>query len=53
MNEPIQIIVTPNQPKEIWDGIDKDPESIARFDLLMKIFGLSDAEIQIIKWEQE
>ena len=53
MNEPIQIIVGANQPREIWEGIDKTPESIARFDQLMKIFGLSDAEIQIIKWEQE
>jgi hypothetical protein len=53
MNEPIQIIVGANQPGEIWAGIKKDPESIERFDRLMKIFGLSDAEIQIIKWEKE
>jgi hypothetical protein len=53
MSEPIQIIVGANQPREIWQGIKKDPESIERFDQLMKIFGLSDAEIQIIKWEQE
>jgi hypothetical protein len=53
MTEPIQIIVGANQPREIWEGIDKDPESIARFDLLMKIFGLSEAEVQIIKWEQK
>ena len=53
MKEPIQIIVGANQPREIWEAIDKNPESIARFDTLMKIFGLSDAEIQIIKWEQK
>lgn len=53
MSEPIQIIVLPHQPREIWEGIDKNPKSIARFDKLMKIFGLSDAEIQIIKWEQK
>jgi hypothetical protein len=53
MSEPIQIIVGANQPREIWERINKDPESIARFDRLMKIFGLSEAEIQIIKWEQE
>jgi hypothetical protein len=51
MTEPIQIIVGANQPREIWEGIDKDPDSIARFDLLMKIFGLSEAEVQIIKSE--
>lgn len=50
MSEPIQIIVGANQPGEIWAGIDKNPESIERFDFLMKIFGFSDAEIQIIKW---
>jgi hypothetical protein len=53
MSEPIQIIVGANQPREIWEGINKDPESIARFDQLMKIFGLSDAEIQIVKGEQK
>jgi hypothetical protein len=53
MKEPIQIIVGANQPKEIWDGWPRDLESVARFDLLMKIFGLSEAEVQIIKWEQE
>ena len=54
MSEPIiQIIVGANQPGEIWAGIPKDQESINRFDRLMKIFGLSDAEIQIIKWEQK
>ena len=54
MTEPIiQIIVGANQPREIWAGIPKDSKSIERFDRLMKIFGLSDAEIQIIKWEQK
>ena len=51
MSEPIiQIIIGPEQPGEIWAGIPKDPKSIERFDRLMKIFGLSEAEVQIIKW---
>ena len=51
MSEPIiQIIVGPEQPGELWDGWPKDSESIERFDRLMKIFGLSEAEVQIIKW---
>ncbi len=53
MSNPIQIIVGANQPKEIWQGITKDKESIKRFDGLMKLFGLSDSQIAEIKGQQK
>ena len=53
MTEPIQIIVGANQPREIWQGINKDEATIQRFETLMKLFELSDEQIQSIKGEQK
>ena len=53
MSEPIQIIMGANQPNEIWQGINKDEATIARFEMLMKAFGLADEEIRVIKGEQK
>lgn len=49
----MQIIMGQNQPSEIWQGINKDEATIARFEMLMKAFGLADEEIQAIKREQK
>lgn len=49
MNEPTKIIMGKNQPSEIWQGINKDEATIARFEMLMKAFGLSNEEIEKIK----
>jgi len=53
MTEPMQIIVGANQPREIWQGINKDEATIQRFESLMKLFGLSDEQIESIKGEQK
>ena len=51
MTEPMQIIVGANQPSEIWAGINKDEETIQRFEAVMKLFGLTDEQIQELKGE--
>ena len=53
MSDKTQIIMGANQPSEIWQGINKDEATIARFEMLMKAFGLSDDEIHKIKGEQK
>ena len=53
MSESIQIIMGANQPNEIWQGINKDEATVARFEMLMKAFGLSEKEIQAIKGEKD
>ena len=49
MTEKIQIVMGSNQPLEIWQGINKDEKTIKRFELLMKMAGLSETQIQAIK----
>ena len=53
MSERKQIIMGANQPSEIWQRINKDEATIARFEMLMKAFGLADDEIQEIKGEHK
>ena len=53
MSERFEIIMGANQPNEIWQLIDKDKATIARFEMLMKAVGLSDIEIKNIKGEQK
>ena len=53
MSNKTQIIMGTNQPSEIWQGINKDEATIARFEMLMKAFGLSDEQIKSIKGEQK
>jgi hypothetical protein len=53
VSEPVEIIMGANQPSEIWQGINKDEETIARFELVMQLFGLTQAEIDQIKGEQK
>jgi hypothetical protein len=53
MSEPVEIIMGANQPREIWQGINKDEATIQRFETVMKLFGLSDEEIAKIKGEQK
>jgi hypothetical protein len=48
-----EIIMGSNQPAEIWQGINKNEATIARFEMLMKAFGLADDEIEEIKGEQK
>lgn len=48
-----EIIMGANQPSEIWQGINKDEATIARFEMLMKAFGLTDNEIALIKGESQ
>jgi hypothetical protein len=51
MSEPMQIIAGANQPAEIWAGINKDEATIQRFETVMKLFGLTDEQIQELKGE--
>jgi hypothetical protein len=53
MTEPIKIIVGENQPAEIWAGINKDDATVQRFERVMKLFGLTDEQIQVIKGDQK
>ncbi len=53
MSDKTQIIMGANQPSEIWQGINKDEATIARFEMLMKAFGLDDNQIREIKGEQK
>lgn len=53
MSNETQIIMGANQPSEIWQGINKDEATIARFEMLMQAFGLSADEIDAIKGEQK
>lgn len=53
MTEPVEIIMGANQPAEIWAGINKDEATIERFEMLMKLFGLSDEQIAAIKGQQD
>jgi hypothetical protein len=49
MKEKITIVMGANQPSEIWQGINKDEKTIKRFELLMKMAGLSETQIETIK----
>jgi hypothetical protein len=53
MSEPIQIVMGANQPKEIYEGLKGNKESLERWEQLMRIFGLSENEITLIKEGQK
>jgi hypothetical protein len=52
MSDPIKIIMGANQPREIYEGLKDDPETLKRWEELMKIVGLSEKEIAAIKGEK-
>jgi hypothetical protein len=53
MSKPIQIVMGANQPKEIYEGLKGNTEALKRWEQLMRIFGLSESEIALIKGEQK
>jgi hypothetical protein len=53
MSEPIQIVMGANQPREIYEALKGNKESLERWEQLMRVFGLSESEIALIKGEQK
>jgi hypothetical protein len=53
MSEPIQIVMGANQPREIYEGLKGNKESLERWEQLMRIFGVSESEITQIKGEHK
>lgn len=52
MSDKLTIITTLSQQFEVYQAIKDKPESVKRWEILMRAFGMTDEEFALIKGEQ-
>jgi hypothetical protein len=53
VNDKPTIITTLSQQFEVYQAIKDKPESVKNWQILMRAFGMTDAEFSLIKGEQK